>query len=139
MNYKFQAVRGILVAGVVASAYAAPCYVAYSASLTCTNSGVNVDEIFWADGTSDFVISTSAWTLDTVKVATTGPRFAKSTDFKTLNCAGPAKFTDPSGHVNTVNYWEPNSVSGGAGWSQPAPSDQSTGGSWGDVTTTTCT
>ena|SRR3974390_1673232 len=127
MKYRFNPQKSILVAGLMATAYAQACYVQVSTGITCESSGATVDSFTWVDGAAASVIATSNFTQDVVKPG--GPGY---TTFTQHYCAGPAKITDRSGHVNTLNYWEAGSINGNVPF--PGPN-----GTWGDVvTTTTC-
>jgi hypothetical protein len=108
MNYKLQAQKAILVAGLMATAYAQACYVIVSTGITCENSGSTVDSTSWPNGPTLNIISTSNWTSQNMQYASSGG--STLTDY--VYCHGPAKFTDQTGHVNTVNDWYAGTIDG---------------------------
>jgi len=107
-KYKLKSVTALAVAGLAASAYA--CYYNVITSTTCFFSGQTIDRIDWADSTTSYVIATADFIIPTY-TSTTGMGIdsTRHSGVTPLNCAGPAKFTDASGHLNTVNYWEADS------------------------------
>lgn len=127
MRYKFNPQKSILVAGLLATAYAQACYVQVSTGITCVNSGSTIDTFNWLDGVKATVIATSNFTQDVVKTASSG-----IVSFNQNYCGGPAKFTDRSGHVNTVNLWEAGSLNSSY-IPHPGPN-----GTYGDVSIGTC-
>lgn len=116
MSYKFKPQKSILVAGLMAAAYAQACYVQVSTNYICEASGSTVDSFTWADGNQANVIATSDFTINTYTTAGLGTGY-NSLVANSQWCAGPAQLTDRSGHVNTINYWE----AGSANFSPPAP------------------
>ena len=126
MRYKFNPQKSIMVAGLLATAYAQACYIQVSTGITCETSGSTLDTFTWVDGNPASVIATSDFTQDTFKTAVSG-YLARTLRY----CGGPAKLTDRSGHVNSINYWEAGSLSG----LPPTPPT----GTWGDIiSATTC-
>jgi hypothetical protein len=144
MKYKFKAQTCILVAGMVASAYAT-CYMQEtSGTAICFAAGQTVDYIYyWHGGTlSDDVVATSDWvhgyqtgtsqTKNFLNAYTTGSGYSTYTADKPLYCYGPAKFLGPGGN-ETVSYWE----NGAASNNKQVP-DYPTGGAWGLPTGSSC-
>jgi len=142
MKCKWRRESCILAALMIAGSYAiaTTCYKT-SNSATCFASGASVDQITWANpahGTVD-VLANGDWTLTTGAIFT-GIEGTGAPTYNTYTppaCSGPAKFTDPNTHNQTIGYWE-NGVASLGG--TPVPSTPVGGVAWGTTTgiSTTC-
>lgn len=145
MKYSFKPQTALLVAGMVATAYAS-CYIqATSGTAVCFASGTTVDMInYWHSGPAA-VIATSDWvkgyqsgtsqTKNLLNAYTIGGVGSSGyTSDTPVYCYGPAKFVGPGGN-ETVSYWENGAA---AGSPSPPTAGPANGGYWGLPTGTSC-
>ena len=125
MKYKFKPQRGIVVAGLLAGAYAQACW--YQNTTDCAVSGTHVDTLEFFEGNA-IVSATSSWFTYVYSFGSGVPNGYSS--HTRTPCAGPAKFVNPEGHTQTLDYWEYGLANGNQGLGS--------GFQTGKVTGTTC-
>jgi len=125
MRFTFKPQTALLVGGLLAATYAgAACY-SQGTMTVCFSSGATVDTINfpsdtgWSDAVTADVIATSNWiyyayggTLVWPSTGGSGGTTFNQTGATVSICDGPAQFTDPSGHTDTLNDWRNSSCGG---------------------------
>lgn len=110
MKYKLKPQTGLLIAGLLSSAYANACW--YTTSMVCYSSGIQVDTVYFSPS-SKAIYASADWEIDYGTQTPNG--FGKPNNGPNVYCSGPAHFANPITMGNeTISYWQDNVGSGGS-------------------------